>query len=129
MRVAHRKIAAWIVSFALLFEALGPAFAHVTSAWGGDAAAWNEICTSQGLVRAGDAGAQPADDAGSSGAHAGSHCPCCVSQQVALALPTATHVLVPSGESARVPSASAWLTPHPSIDWPPSRPRGPPFTS
>jgi hypothetical protein len=129
MRAAPRKITAWIVAFALLFVALGPAFVRVSSAWAGDSPAWGEICTSQGLVRAGDAGAQPADDAGSAGAHARVNCLCCLTQHLGFALPPATQTLVPSAEFSRMPASSAWLLPRPSIAWSPSRPRGPPIVS
>lgn len=129
MHVARRKFTAWLVSIALLFVALGPAFAHVSSAWAGDAAAWSEICTSQGLVRADDAGAQSGDDAGSSGAHTRAHCPCCLTQHADVVVPATTHVLAPSGEFARVHVCSAWFLPSPSPAWSPSRPRGPPAVS
>jgi hypothetical protein len=131
MRRSTRQLAAWIAGFAILFGALAPTVARAMAAWSGGGAAWTEICTSAGLVRAAvPAGDEaPADSGSGRSRFGGIDCPYCLHHADSLPAPAAARVFVAAEACSQHAPPAAWRQPRPIHAWASAQPRAPPLVS
>lgn len=124
----HRRLAAWIASFAILLNALAPSISHALGAQRG---LLGEVCTTDrsGLALAALAAATADDGQDGSARAMASACPFCFTHAGSPAIlpPARAPLLAPRLQHAR--PQLFFAAPRPLFAWTAARPRGPPLLS
>ncbi|MGE5622679.1 MAG: DUF2946 domain-containing protein [Bacillota bacterium] len=124
----RQRFTAWIACLAILMAALAPAISHALAASGkGSSAAWDEVCTVDGVKSLHEHGAHdsgPADN----GMHF-EHCPFCFTHAASFGLPPSAQTFIPLAAGSPVRPLLFFHSPRPLFAWAAAHPRAPPVVS
>ena len=124
----RRQWCVWIACWAILFNTLVPTLSYAFSAANGNSVL-QEICSASGAKYASVGAADAIKMPGGASLHHLDHCPYCLSDGSAPALPTTLPAAPAVAETGAYYPPLFYTAPAPLFSWSASKPRGPPSLS